>query len=53
VQYRLPLFVMQLSGGHVTKADCRRLLQDTADLPCILAVEDAESSRTDSRTPTP
>ena len=43
VQYGLPLFVMQLSGGGVTKTECRRLLSDTADQPCILAVEDAES----------
>ena len=34
---------MQLSGGGVTKVECRRLLQDTCDMPCILAVEDAES----------
>ena len=43
VQYGLPLFVMQLSGGGVAKTECRRLLSDTADQPCILAVEDAES----------
>ena len=45
VSHSIPLFILQLSNERypINKALCRRILSSTAEVPCIVAVEDAES----------
>jgi len=43
VQHSLPLYVLQLSGGEISKTACRASLSATAKMPCVVPVEDAES----------
>ena len=41
VQHSMPLFILQLSNERcpITKSTCRQLLEQTAEHPCIVAVE--------------
>jgi hypothetical protein len=43
VHHSLPLYVLQLSDGDITRELCRSALKATAKMPCVVAIEDAES----------